>query len=81
MQVAEAVGAADPSLWRDIVADAVRCEYAARIEAVLAAFPVPEIDIGFVPGVTPGTKLGLSGGVLERTEDYSVLTGGVVQTE
>ena len=81
VQVAEAVGAADPSLWRDIVATAVRCEYTTRIEAILGAFPVPAIDIGFVPGVTPGTRLGLSGGVLERTGDYSVLTGGVAQTD
>ena len=79
VQVVGAEGAGDPSAWRDVVAAAVRCEYATRIETVLGAFPVPAIDIGFVPGIAPGTKLGLSNGVIERMGDYSVLTGSVAQ--
>jgi hypothetical protein len=57
--VASAEGAVDPAAWRDLVADAVRCVYAARFEAVPNAFPVPEIDLIGVPSVTPGAKLGL----------------------
>jgi len=79
VQVVGAEGAVDPTAWRDVVAQAMQCEYANRIEAALGAFPMPAIDIGFVAGVTPGTKLGLSSGVLERVGDYSVLTGTVGQ--
>jgi len=79
VQVESAQGAMDPAVWRDLVAEAVRCVYAARFDPILNAFPVPAIDFSNVPGASPGAKLGLANGTIERVGAYSVMTGDVEQ--
>ena len=77
MQIVKADAGIDPASLGPGIEAAVRCLYDQRIAAVIEAFPLLEIDLGSIgiPGIPPGTKLGLGGATIERRGDYMVLTG------
>ena len=79
VQVVSSEGIANTAALSAAIEAAVRCLYEERIAAVIAAYPLPELDIGSlgISGVGPGTTLGIVAPAITRTEDYFVLTGSV----